>query len=51
VALRPDPPVTRASVVVPAYHSDATIGGMLDGLRGQTFVDFELIVVNSSPEG
>ena len=51
MALRPDPPVPRASVVVPAYHSDATIGGMLDGLRGQTFVDFELIVVNSSQEG
>ena len=40
----------RASVVVPAYHSDSTIGAFLDGLRAQTFEDFEAIVVNSSQE-
>jgi len=51
VALRPDPSAPCASVVVPAYHSDATIGRLLDGLRAQTFGDFELIVVNSSQEG
>jgi glycosyltransferase involved in cell wall biosynthesis len=51
VALRPDPSSPRASVVVPAYHSDATIGRLLEGLRAQTFRDFELIVVNSSQEG
>ena len=51
MALRPDPSAPRASVVVPAYHSDATIGRLLDGLRVQTFGDFELIVVNSSQEG
>jgi glycosyltransferase involved in cell wall biosynthesis len=51
VALRPDPSSPRASVVVPAYHSDATIGSLLDGLRAQTYGDFELIVVNSSEEG
>jgi glycosyltransferase involved in cell wall biosynthesis len=38
------------SVVVPAYHSDATIESFLEGLRHQTFADFETIIVNSSPE-
>lgn len=37
------------SVVVPAYHSDGTVAGLLEGLRAQTFGDFELILVNSSP--
>jgi glycosyltransferase involved in cell wall biosynthesis len=50
VAPRSDPEAPRASVVVPAYHSDGTIGQLLDGVRGQTFRDFELIVVNSSQE-
>jgi len=40
----------RVSVIAPAYHSDATIGAFLDGLSGQTFRDFETIVVNSSQE-
>jgi GT2 family glycosyltransferase len=40
----------RVSVVLPAYYSDATIGDFLDGLRAQTFRDFEAIVINSSPE-
>jgi GT2 family glycosyltransferase len=40
----------RVSVVLPAYYSDATIGEFLDGLRAQTFRDFEAIVINSSPE-
>jgi glycosyltransferase involved in cell wall biosynthesis len=38
------------SVVVPAYHSDGTIGEALDGLRAQTFRDFEVVVVSSSEE-
>lgn len=38
------------SVVLPAYHSDGTISLSLDALRRQTFRDFEVIVVNSSPE-
>ena len=37
------------SVVVPAYHSDATIDGFLESLRAQAFRDFELVLVNSSP--
>jgi GT2 family glycosyltransferase len=37
-------------VIVPAYHSDATIGAFLDALEGQTFTDFEAVVVNSSQE-
>lgn len=36
---------------MPAYHSDGTIGRLLDGLLSQTFRDFETIVVNSSQEG
>lgn len=37
------------SVVVPAYHSDATVGAFLSALRQQTLDDFELVLVNSSP--
>lgn len=40
----------RVSVVLPAYFSDATVAACLDGLRRQTYRDFETIVVNSSPE-
>ena len=36
--------------MVPAYFSDTTIGAAMDGLRAQTFSDFEAIVVSSSPE-
>jgi len=39
-----------ASVVVPAYYSSSTVAACLEGLRRQTFADFETIVVNSSPE-
>jgi glycosyltransferase involved in cell wall biosynthesis len=38
------------SVVLPAYHSYETISLSLDALRKQSFRDFEVIVVNSSPE-
>lgn len=38
-----------ASIVIPAYHSDATIADCLSSLRNQTFREFETIVVNSSP--
>ncbi len=40
----------RVSVVIAAYHSDAVIEGCLEALRRQTINDFEVIVVNSSPE-
>ena len=40
----------RVSVVLPAYYSDASIAASLDALEAQTFRDFEVIVVNSSPE-
>ena len=40
----------RVSVVLPAYHSDASIAGCLEAIERQTFRDFEVIVVNSSPE-
>lgn len=38
------------SVVLPAYFSCETISLSLDALRKQRFRDFEVIVVNSSPE-
>jgi GT2 family glycosyltransferase len=38
------------SVVIPAYHSDSTIAACLEALHTQTYRDFEVIVVNSSPE-
>ncbi|HUQ20824.1 MAG TPA: glycosyltransferase [Gemmatimonadaceae bacterium] len=40
----------RVSVILPAYYSDSSIASCLEGLRAQTFRDFEVIVVNSSPE-
>jgi GT2 family glycosyltransferase len=40
----------RVSVLIPAYHSGATLPECLDSLRRQTFRDFEVVVVNSSPE-
>lgn len=40
----------RVSVVVPAYQSDRTLPTCLQCLRAQTFEDFELIVVDSSPD-
>jgi glycosyltransferase involved in cell wall biosynthesis len=40
----------RVSVIIPAYHSHRTLGDCLEALRAQTFRDFEVIVVNSSPE-
>ena len=40
----------RVSVILPAYHSDATLATCLEALRAQTFRDFEVIVVNSSAE-
>jgi GT2 family glycosyltransferase len=38
------------SVVLPAYYSHETLAISLDALGRQTFRDFEIIVVNSSPE-
>lgn len=40
----------RVSVVLPAYYSDGTMHACLEGLRAQTYRNFEVIVVNSSPE-
>jgi O-antigen biosynthesis protein len=38
------------SVIIPAYHSIATLSGCLDALRRQTWRSFEVILVNSSQE-
>jgi cellulose synthase/poly-beta-1,6-N-acetylglucosamine synthase-like glycosyltransferase len=46
---RPDP-VPAISILIPAYHSDDTIGECLEALRHQRYRDFEVIVVNSSAE-
>ena len=39
------------SVVIPAYHSYRTLPGCLEALRRQTFRDFEVILVDSAPDG
>ncbi len=38
------------SVIIPAYYSYATLADCLEALRRQSRRDFEVIVVNSSPE-
>ena len=38
------------SVVIPAYRSHETLAGCLEALSRQTFRDFEVIVVDSSPQ-
>lgn len=43
-------PAPRVSVIIPAYHSYATIGACLEALSAQTYQDFETIVINSSLE-
>jgi GT2 family glycosyltransferase len=40
----------RTSVIIAAYYSDATVADCLESLRRQSFRDFEVIVVTSSPE-
>lgn len=40
----------RVSIIIPAFHSNDTIVECLHGLKEQTFRDFEVIIVNSSPE-
>jgi glycosyltransferase involved in cell wall biosynthesis len=37
-------------VIIPAYYSHETVAACLEALRGQTFRDFEIILINSSPE-
>ena len=39
----------RVSVIVPSYQCEGTIAATLRALVGQTFTDFETIVVDSSP--
>ena len=40
----------RISVVMPAYNSEKYIGEAIESILNQTFTDFELIVLNDSPE-
>ena len=39
------------SIIIPSYESHDTLADCLDGLRRQTFRDFEVIVVDSSADG
>ncbi len=41
----------RVSVILPAYRSEATVAGCLHALRRQSYADFEVILVDSGPEG
>jgi glycosyltransferase involved in cell wall biosynthesis len=44
-------PSPLVSVIIPAYQASADIGEALDSVFGQTFTDFEVIVVNDgSPD-
>lgn len=40
----------RVSIVIPAYYSHDTIEQTLLAFREQTYRDFEVVIVNSSPE-
>ncbi len=40
----------RVSIVIPAFHSERTIAGTLAALDAQAFRNFEVIVVDSSPD-
>ncbi len=40
-------PVPKVTVVIPNWNTQRWLSGCLDGLRGQTFRDFEVILVDS----
>jgi GT2 family glycosyltransferase len=40
----------RVSIVIPAYFSHDTVAQTLQAFRAQTYRDFEVVIVNSSPE-
>ncbi len=46
--MREIPHAPAFSVVVPLYNSDRYIADTLDSILGQTFVDFEIVVVNDA---
>ena len=37
------------SIIIPAYRSEATVAATLESLRRQTWRDFEVVLVDSSP--
>lgn len=41
----------EVSVIIPAYYSDGTVCACLAALERQTFPDFEIIIVDSTPDG
>ncbi len=40
----------RVAVIIPAYHSEQTIQATLETMSHQTYADYELVVVDSSPD-
>jgi glycosyltransferase involved in cell wall biosynthesis len=42
-------PLPEVSIIIPLYESQATLGDCLLALKRQTFHDFEVILVDSSP--
>ena len=44
-------PALRVSVVMPAYRSEDRVAASLTALRAQTYRDFEIVLVNSYPDG
>lgn len=42
----PPPPVPKISCVIPMYNAEKFIGACLTSILGQTFQDFEIIIVN-----
>ena len=50
-AERPEPALPPAvSIVIPAYRSAETVAGCLAALERQSFRDFEVVLVDSSPD-
>lgn len=41
----------RVSILIPCYRSRATLRECLDSLAAQAFTDFELLLIDSTPEG
>lgn len=44
------PPTPRVSVVIAAYRTATTVRGCLKALRQQTYRDFEVLLIDSSPD-
>ena len=45
-----DSPLPLISVIIPVYNGETTIEETVNSVLGQTFTDFELIVINDGSE-